>query len=111
MTTPPPSDYEGNVSADTRQLLIDVDDEVSALLGGSARQTLSMRSALAARAGKRWGCLLCWYLSRFVQPDHCKRTLAGDPMPRWVFLTAGASFVFWGIVVPVVVVLLLARLL
>lgn len=48
---------------------------------GKYNQTLSVHAALAARKGKKWGCILCKMLSWMVQKDHCEKTLTDEPIP------------------------------
>jgi hypothetical protein len=63
-----------------RQVGIAFDMFMNALLGGVAGQTLSLRAALAARR-RVWGwCVLCRFLSWWVQRDHCADQLNGVGM-------------------------------
>lgn len=41
-------------------------------------ETVSQRAALARIAGKRWGCVLCAFLSAVVEKDHCAKALSLD---------------------------------
>lgn len=45
------------------------------LLDGEPEETISVHAAEAARARKWWGCVLCRWLDRLVQPRHCARAL------------------------------------
>lgn len=56
-----------------------VEDELlnTVAFDGQADQTLSVHASDAALSGKRWACILCVALSRFVQADHC--TLVRSP--------------------------------
>lgn len=47
------------------------------VLNGGLDQTISAHSALAARQGRTWGCVLCKLLN-MIQKDHCEKQLA-DP--------------------------------
>lgn len=51
----------------------------AALVGkpGSEDETVSSRAGKAARAGKRWGCILCRLLDA-VDPGHCDRNIEVD---------------------------------
>lgn len=55
---------------------------------GKADMTVSTHAALAARAGKRWGCVLCAVLSVLVQHDHCEKTLTDAPLSTFDCLRA-----------------------
>ena len=54
-------------------ILVGVDQLANAVLGGDPMQTISYRSAMAEEEHKRWGCVLCRWLSK-IQKDHCERT-------------------------------------
>ena len=71
----------------------DLDVTENTVLDGSPRQTISMRCALAERAGKRWGCWACWALSVLVQSRHCQRQLMGLPMTAWNYLRAVVALI------------------
>lgn len=51
----------------------------AALIGrvGSEDETISSRAGKAARAGRRWGCLLCRLLD-LIDPGHCARNIEED---------------------------------
>lgn len=51
-----------------------VDQTGNVALNGRMEQTLSYRAALAMKANKRWGCVLCKALDMFV-PNHCENQL------------------------------------
>lgn len=40
-------------------------------LGGRPQETISVHAARARQEGARWGCVLCRWLSRTVERDHC----------------------------------------
>lgn len=66
--------YLAAVAANPRKalniaLLIDQTANVDA--NGRVDQSISLRAATAMRAGRRWGCLLCWLLDR-IDPRHCE---------------------------------------
>ncbi len=60
-----------------------------ALLDGSVGETVSHHAATAEKAGKRWACLLCAWLSRTVEKDHCAKTLAGESISPRAGVLAG----------------------
>jgi hypothetical protein len=93
-------EYTKNVAVDTQQLLRDADEEVSALTGGVAKQTVSLRVALADARGERWACWFCWFLSHFVQHDHCRITRDNGPMDWTVYVRALVCFLFCLVGVP-----------
>lgn len=41
---------------------------------GRVNQTISARAAIAANAGRKWGCVLCKILDA-IQPNHCEDSL------------------------------------
>jgi hypothetical protein len=51
----------------------------NALAGGTLRQTISKRAALARDRGRTWGCILCRLLEA-IDPGHCDR--AKEPNPQ-----------------------------
>lgn len=51
---------------------ISVDMLGNALAGGTLRQTISKRAALARDRGRAWGCVLCGLLD-WLNPGHCDR--------------------------------------
>ena len=63
-----------------RQVGIAFDMFLNALTGGVAGQTISLRAALGdGRRVSRW-CVLCRFLSWWVQRDHCHDQLTGVGM-------------------------------
>lgn len=67
-----------------------LDRTENAIADGMPQQTISLRAALAAQRGERWGCWLCAFLSVAVQRGHCAKQLAGQPMTGWNYLRAAA---------------------
>lgn len=62
-------------------LLIALDQLANTVLGGYPDETISSRAGKAARAGKRWGCVLCQILDR-IDKRHCEKNIEvdeGDP--------------------------------
>lgn len=55
-------------------ILIGLDQFSNAMLGGDPAETISSRSDKAMREGKRWGCILCRFLSLF-QKNHCQKSV------------------------------------
>lgn len=53
------------------------DCAASAVFGGDGKTTISRRAGLAARAGRRWGCVLCRLLDH-IDRDHCERAVTTD---------------------------------
>jgi hypothetical protein len=49
----------------------------AAVLLGDPRETISSRADKAMREGKRWGCILCRFLSK-IQKQHCQQSLEPD---------------------------------
>ena len=79
------------------QLGVLTDEGLNVATGGAANQTLSMRTATAARSGDRWACVLCNLLSILIQPRHCAKQLSGEPMNPWNYLRAAACiFAIYG---------------
>ncbi len=68
------------------------DRAICVLTGGPLGETVSMRAALAAEHGQRWGVILCLVLSYAVQRDHCRATLSSAPSPWFVYVRAGIAF-------------------
>lgn len=71
------------------------------LLDGEPDETISMHAAEAARGGERWGCVLCRWLGRMVQPHHCRDVLDGTALRteaaiRGGILMAGVLAALWG---------------
>ncbi len=101
--TETPEQYAGAVGADTEQLARDGDALVSALTGGPANETVSVRVALAARRGERWACWFCTALSMLVQPRHCDVVLTPAPLPWWVYARAAVVFALVLVGLPIAV--------
>ncbi|WP_097135517.1 MULTISPECIES: hypothetical protein [unclassified Pseudomonas] len=59
------------------RLAIAHDQLVNAALGGHEDETISSRAGKAARAGRRWGCVLCRFLDR-LDSRHCERSIELD---------------------------------
>jgi hypothetical protein len=59
-----------------RSLFLSTDMWLSALTGGDSDQTISQRVAIAAANGSRPACMVCWWLSKTVEEDHCEKTLS-----------------------------------
>jgi hypothetical protein len=55
-------------------ILIAVDQLGNTIFGGDPQETISSRSDKAMKAGKKWGCVLCKFLSIF-QKDHCQKAV------------------------------------
>lgn len=53
------------------------DQTANAGAGGSEDETISSRAGKAARAGRRWGCILCRWLDA-IDPGHCERHIEHD---------------------------------
>ena len=68
------------------------DIAIGVLCGGPLGMTVSMRAALAAEAGKRWGVWLCKFLSWAIQPRHCTATLSSTPWPWFVYVRSAIAF-------------------
>lgn len=64
----------GKIKRFALNLLVWLDEGGNTLLLGDPGETISSRSAKAQAAGKRWGCVLCRFLSLF-QKDHCQKAL------------------------------------
>lgn len=58
-------------------VLIALDDLLSAILLGDPQETISSRLGKAMLKGARWACLLCRLLDR-IQPDHCLHSIERD---------------------------------
>lgn len=71
---------------------IEFDTAVNVLTGGQLGQTVSYRVAVAARAGKRWGCVFCWFLNWAVQRNHCALQFVNVPSTVMTYLRAGVAF-------------------
>ncbi len=71
---------------------IEFDVAVNVLAGGDLGQTVSYRVAVAAREGRRIGCLFCWFLDWAVQRNHCERQFGNDPAGPLTFVRAGVAF-------------------
>jgi hypothetical protein len=57
-----------------------LDELLCAILFGVMDTTISLHVALEAKAGKKWACLFCKFLSWLVQRDHCQDQLDNVPM-------------------------------
>ena len=55
-------------------LAIAHDQLANTAFGGDEDETISSRAGKAARAGKRWGCVLCELLDKF-DPGHCEKSI------------------------------------
>ena len=64
-----------------KNVLIGIDQLTNTVIGGDPDETISSRAAKAARKGKRWGCVLCRFLSLF-EKDHCEKSLEPDEGDR-----------------------------
>lgn len=80
----------------------DVDETENAALGGSPKQTISLRVAMASKDKKFWGSLACVFLSLAVQWHHCRKTRENAPIPWYdyprivLWLTWPVWFIAWG---------------
>ena len=82
---------------------VDLDRAENAALGGAAGQTISMREALARKAGHFSGVLACAFLSVAVQWRHCAKQLAQQPMGAgnyaravwWLLLPVWFPAIWW----------------
>lgn len=59
------------------RLAVAHDQLANAAANGHEDETISSRAGKARRAGRRWGCLLCWLLDR-VDPQHCDKSIEED---------------------------------
>lgn len=57
------------------------DQTLNAALAGSEDETISSRAGKAARAGKRWGCVLCKLLDA-LDAQHCQKNIEEDEGER-----------------------------
>ena len=73
------------------------------LFNGDPHVTISEHAADAQHAKRRWGCVLCQWLSWTVERNHCAKTLAGTSMTRLGALFAGAQLVTVAIVLRLLV--------
>lgn len=71
---------------------IEFDTAVNVLTGGDLGQTVSYRMAVAAREGRRIGCLFCWFLDWAVQKNHCSLQFDAGPNRPLTFMRAGIAF-------------------
>jgi hypothetical protein len=84
---------------------LEFDIAVNVATGGQLGETVSLRSAIAdgweAGAGgnpvqsgprKAWGCVMCGFLNRFVQKNHCRDQFVNGPTPNTVMIRAGIAF-------------------
>ena len=51
-------------------IALSIDDAANVALNGRLGQSISSRAAVAWKAGKPWGCILCKLLDD-VSPNHC----------------------------------------
>ena len=58
-------------------ILVSLDQFGNTLFGGDPDETISSRSGKAHRAGKRWGHVMCRFLS-FFDPGHCEKAIEPD---------------------------------
>lgn len=56
------------------KLAISQDQNGNSALNGDEDKTISHRAALARRAGRRWGCVLCRVLDA-IDPNHCDKSV------------------------------------
>lgn len=56
---------------------VGVDQLANAILFGDPHSTISARAYVASLKGKRWGCVLCAWLSR-IQKNHCALSYANQ---------------------------------
>jgi hypothetical protein len=56
------------------RVAVSYDQLGNVLIGGHEDETISSRAQRALVKGKRWGCLLCWFLDQ-LQDKHCERSL------------------------------------
>ena len=71
---------------------IEFDTAVNVLLGGALSQTLSLRAALAEKAGERWGCVFCQVLNVLIERDHCAKQFIQGPSPAVTYLRSAVAF-------------------
>ncbi|MFT2186367.1 hypothetical protein [Pseudomonas putida] len=64
-------------SARAQRLAVSFDQLANTALGGDEDETISSRAGKAARAGRRWGCVLCRFLDLF-EPAHCELSIEPD---------------------------------
>ena len=75
-----------------KRLGIALDEALNVLLlNGDPDQTISYHAAVAEQGGKRWGCWLCWALSKAIQPRHCALQLVPGIEPTSAAARAGAA--------------------
>lgn len=53
------------------RVLIGLDEFANVIFDGNLDETISARSGRAAKAGKRWGRFMAWWLGKIV-PNHCR---------------------------------------
>lgn len=56
-------------------ILISLDQLLSAITGGDADETLSSRFGKAARDGSKFGKAGAWVLDKILGRDHCKESI------------------------------------
>lgn len=59
------------------RVLIAFDRFINTVFGGHPDETISARSAMAQRKGKKWGCILCKMLDK-IEKDHCVSSIFKD---------------------------------
>ena len=74
-----------------RTVFEQLDALLCAVFGGPQDSTISMQAAIAERDGRRWGCVLCWWLHQTLRQRHCERTLAGESMSGWAQASAAVQ--------------------
>jgi len=58
-------------------LLISIDQFFNTLFGGNPDETISSRAGKARYKGKKWGCILCWFLDK-IDKNHCEKNIELD---------------------------------
>lgn len=61
------------------------------LFNGDVGQTISLHAAVAQRANRRWGCVLCWLLNWLVQHQHCPKQFDGKRTSWMTFIRASVA--------------------
>ena len=82
------------------RLALALDESLNVLLlNGDPHDTISDHAAVAQRDGKRWGCLICSWLSRTIEERHCEKTLAGENLKRLAAIKALGQLLFVAFVI------------
>ncbi len=55
-------------------IALSIDDAANVALNGRLGQSISSRAAVAWKAGKPWGCIVCDLIDE-VSPNHCAKAL------------------------------------